>query len=126
MADTKFKPGATRPAASGRKKGTPNKKTLEFQAILEGKNFSPGEELIYVYQEAKKLYQWRKKNRNISGAMTCLDTMATTADKICQFVYPKKKAVEHTGEVGVKTFADFIALADEDDDLGDDDQESNA
>lgn len=108
-----FKTGQPRPANSGRKKGSPNKKTVEFLTILEEKNFSPGEELIYVYQEAKKLYQWRKKNRNISGAVTCLDTMATTADKICQFVYPKKKAVEHTGEVGILSFADLVAAADE-------------
>lgn len=108
-----FKPGQAKPKNSGRKKGVRNKKAVEFQLILDQYNFSPGEELIYVYNEAKEIYKTRKKNKNYAGAMVSLDTMSSTADKICQYVYPKKKAIEHTGEVGILSFADLVAAADE-------------
>lgn len=111
---TSFKPGQPRPPGAGRKKGTKNKKTVDFLLVLERNNFDPGEELIYVYNEAKSLYKMWRKKKAYSSALDSLETMQSTADKICQFVYPKKKAVEHTGEVGIKTFADFVAAADED------------
>ena len=103
-----WKPGV-RPPGAGRPKGTPNKKTLEFQALLEKKNFSPGEALIKIFHEQMAIFEHRKKMRNFTGALIALDNAQTTANNICQYVYPKKKAVEHTGEVGIKTFADFIA-----------------
>ena len=121
---TSFKPGQPRPANAGRKKGTPNKKTVAFQQLLEKHNFDPGEELIYVYNETKSLYKMHRKKKSYQSALDALENMQTTADKICQFVYPKKKAIEHTGEVNVKTFADFVAAAENDLELDSDDDES--
>lgn len=106
---TAFKPGTPKPANSGRKKGTPNKKTLEFQIILQNNNFEPGEEFIYLYREQMKIFEQRKKDERFDGALEALSDAAQTLNNICQYVYPKKKAIEHTGEVGVKTFADFVA-----------------
>ena len=106
---TAFKPGTPKPASSGRKKGTPNKKTLEFQLILQNNNFEPGEEFIYLYREQMKIFQQRKQDENLSGMLEALSYAAQTLNNICQYVYPKKKAIEHTGEIGVKTFADFMA-----------------
>lgn len=105
-----WKPGE-RPKGAGRPKGTPNKKTLEFQQILADNNFSPGEELVYLYKEQMKIFEARKKRGNLAGCLVALEDAQVTVNNICQYVYPKKKAIEHTGEVGVKTFADFIAAS---------------
>jgi hypothetical protein len=83
--------------------------------ILEGKNFSPADELIYCYRELQKVLEFRKKNKNFTGAVSVLESMADVAGDLAQYVYPKKKAIEHSGEVGVRTFSDFIASADDED-----------
>ncbi len=105
-----------RTPGAGRKKGTPNKKTVELMQVLEKHSFEPGEALIYIYKEAQKIFEMRKKRGNLAGALTSLDRMQTAASELAQFVYPKKKAVEHTGEIGVRTFADFMAAGEDDDD----------
>jgi hypothetical protein len=109
MADTRFKPGQPRSPNAGRKAGTPNKKTQEFMAMLQQHNFDPGEELIYCYRRARAIFEFRKKKGNLSGALQALEAAADIAGDIAQYTYPKKKAIEHSGEVGVKTFSDFIA-----------------
>lgn len=116
MADTKFKAGQPRPANAGRKKGTPNKRTVEFLELLEKHDFAPGEEMIYCYREMIKLFNYRKVRGNIAGAVDTLKKAEEILNDICQYVYPRKKAVEHSGEVGVKTFADFIASGSEEGD----------
>lgn len=123
MSETRFKPGQKKTPGSGRKKGTPNKKTIDFLLVLEKNNFDPGEELIYVYNQAKSIYKIMRQGKKYFQALQSLETMQTTADKICQFVYPKRKAIEHSGDVAVKTFADFIAAADEDTGIVDEDEQ---
>ena len=54
------------------------------------------------------IYAWVKKRANLAGALSALDRMESSAGELAQYVYPKKKAIEHSGEIGVKTFADFI------------------
>lgn len=93
---------------AGRKPGTPNKKTVEFIQLLEKHSYDPGEELIYCYRKMKKLFQMRARKGNLSGALSAIESAASVANDIAQFVYPRKKAIEHTGELNVKTFADFI------------------
>ncbi len=109
MSDPKFKPG--KPKTGGRQKGTPNKKTREFMLLLEEENFEPGAALIHCYKEAMKLYDRRREHRAFGAAVDALKLASGIAEDIAQFAYPKKKAIEHSGEVGVKTFADFIAAA---------------
>lgn len=106
----KWKPGE-RPEGAGRPKGTPNKKTVEFLQIMQEQDFVPGEEFIKLYRRQMKIYELRRKNKNIPGMVEVLSNASTTLNNICQYVYPKKKAVEHTGEVGVRTFSDFMAAA---------------
>lgn len=106
----------TRQPGSGRKAGTPNKKTVELIQVLEKHNFDPGEQFIWLYKEAKKIFEFRKQRSNLVGALSALDRMIEINEDLAQYVFPKKKAVEHSGEVGVRTFADFIASADGDDD----------
>lgn len=113
MADLpqKFKPGQPRPANAGRKKGTPNKRTYEFMTTLNELDFNPAEKLVHIYNEAMKIFDTRKKHNNLSAAGEMLSLAQRTAGDLAQYAFPKKKAIEHSGEVGVKTFSDFIKAA---------------
>ncbi len=106
---TSFKPG--QPKIGGREKGTPNKKSLEFQSILEKHNFNPGEALVEIYKKQMEIFNLMREKRPyaLTNASILLEKAGVTVNNICQYVYPRKKAIEHSGEVGVKTFADFIA-----------------
>ena len=101
---------------TGRKKGTPNKRSVEFLETLRELNFDPAKALVHCYKEAEQIFEYRKQRGNLAGALVALDQMNDSAETLAQYAYPKKKAVEHTGEVGVRTFADFIASADKVDD----------
>ena len=65
----------------GRKKGTPNKKTLEAQELLAASNFDPIAAMIEISQQAMA-----DKNYLLAGQM---------AKELAQYVYPKRKAIEH-------------------------------
>ncbi len=81
--------------------------------MLEANNFDPGQAYVNLFKEQMKLYELRrtKTPHNIAGASEILASASTSLNNICQYVYPKKKAIEHSGEVGVKTFADFMLAA---------------
>lgn len=81
--------------------------------MLEEKGFDPGETYVELFQKQMQLYEIRRKKspHNISGAAALLSDASQSLNNICQYVYPRKKAIEHSGEVGVKTFADFMAAA---------------
>ncbi len=102
-----FKPG--HPKLGGRKPGTPNRKTLELMEVLVAHNFDPAAEMIRCYRDARLIVEFRKKRGNLSGMVDALKVAGGLAENISAYTYPKKKAVEHSGEVGVKNFADFIA-----------------
>lgn len=104
-----FKAGVKRAPGAGRKKGTLNRKTAEVMEVMKAHNFDPAQALIYCHDEAKKIFEYRKKKGNLVGALIALDRMESPAAELAQYIYPKKKAIEHSGEVGVRTFADFIA-----------------
>lgn len=111
MGDTKFKPGQPRLPGAGRKKGTLNKRNQELLAILEARDFSPADKLIGYCEQIEKIIALRLRNGNLAGALVALEKAGNIVGDIAQYAYPKKKAVEHSGEVGVKTFADFMAAA---------------
>lgn len=113
----KLQKGQRHPGA-GRKAGTPNKKTKELMEVLVKHDFEPAEALIYIYKQAKQIFEYRKQRSNLAGALTAMDRMHDAASELAGYVYPKKKAIEHSGEIGVKTFADFIEAGLEDDDEG--------
>ncbi len=81
--------------------------------MLEKNNFDPGEEYVALYRKQMAIYNHRIKpvhgRVNMTGALIALSDAAQSLNNICQFVYPRKKAIEHSGELGVRTFADFIA-----------------
>lgn len=106
---------------SGRKKGVVNKKTKDLMAMLESHGFDAAEALVYCYKEAQQIFEFRKKRSNLAGALSALDRMETCASDLCQYVYPKKKAVEHSGKMAM-TFADFMAGAELDEETEDGDE----
>ena len=66
----------------GRTKGTPNKKTQLVQQQMEDLGFDPIESMIEICNQAMT-----DKNYALAGQM---------AKELAQYVYPKRKAVEHT------------------------------
>ena len=95
----------------GRKAGTPNKRSLEFQKIIDEQVFSPSEALIHIYQEQIHLFEVLKKQQDYDRALLALDSARRTLSDICPYIYPKKKAVEHIAS-HIMTFSDFIRLSD--------------
>lgn len=69
----------------GRPKGVPNKMTLDLIAICEAKGINPFEALLEM-------------------AMTSEDEgiRMQALKEVCQYVLPKRKAVEHTGVVNLE------------------------
>jgi len=76
----KFKAGDKKPENSGRKKGTPNKKTKELMEILS--SFNPAEKLIEIYNSTDNL-----------------ELKAGICKDLLKYVYPQRKAVEMTGDI---------------------------
>lgn len=99
----------------GRVKGSKNKRTVEFMQALERNNFDPAEALMYCFRQSRAIFEARKRKGNLAGALVAMDRMIDVSSELAQFAYPKKKAIEHSGEVNVKTFADFIATGLDDD-----------
>ena len=65
----------------GRSKGTPNKKTQLVQQQMEDLGFDPIESMIEICNQAMT-----DKNYALAGQI---------AKELAQYVYPKRKAVEH-------------------------------
>ena len=65
----------------GRKSGTPNKKTIAVQEQMERLGFDPIESMIEISKQAMS-----DKNYVLAGQM---------AKELAQYIYPKRKAVEH-------------------------------
>ncbi|HIN68327.1 MAG TPA: hypothetical protein EYM93_03530 [Methylococcales bacterium] len=71
----------TRPRTGGRKKGTPNKKTLEVLEQISALDYDPITTMVKISQQAMA-----DENYALAGQM---------AKELAQYVYPKRKAVEH-------------------------------
>lgn len=110
----------------GRKKGVPNKKTQELIDILEASGYSPAAELIRIaaiaekeYDRSSEIYDAIQEKRTLAGINSPLSDIAPTYLKIMQdsasdmmnYVYPKRKAVELTGENGKDLFGSFTDMA---------------
>ena len=76
--------GKPKPEGSGRKKGTPNKSTLDLHAICERLGVNPFEKLVeYIVHPCDT------------------EIRLAALKEICSYLYPKRKAVEHSGAVEV-------------------------
>jgi hypothetical protein len=84
----------------GRRAGTPNKRTVALTAALaerlEEMNFCPVEALIRVGQAAEA-----------SGE---LDLARAAFADVAPFIYPRKKAVEHAGGLGLEQLVTYSVV----------------
>lgn len=89
-------PGRQKPHLSGRKPGTPNKRTLmriDVEQILTSKNYDPIADVID---------QLALIENPVDRAQIAL--------KLAEFVFPKRKAVEHTGQIDINSQQVVIML----------------
>lgn len=109
-----FQPGNKLAPGNGRPRGSLNKRSIEFLAILEKHKFCPAEALIECYREAKKTYDnyatiyeaitdARIVQNDKDGscatptedkAHVYLKIAAEAAKDLAAFAFPKLKAVE--------------------------------
>lgn len=76
-----FKPGQARPEGAGRKKGTLNRASMPILELMESRNFNALDELIKLLPDLEP---------NIQAKVLC---------EIMSFVYPKKKALDISGDI---------------------------
>lgn len=74
--------GKNRPEGAGRRKGTPNKKTQVLSEICEQEGIDPFRALLNM----------AAKNSDDQIRLGALK-------EICQYLYPKRKALEHSGAI---------------------------
>ncbi len=87
-----FQPGHKK--IGGKKIGSVNKRTKEFEAILEKHNFIPAEAQIEVYRRAEIDYEEAHEIQDIDLALKALKIMSETSRDLCAYAYPKLKAID--------------------------------
>lgn len=75
----------------GRKKGTPNKATSELKSLLEGFGYDPIAEMVELAQDPETSKELKQR----------------IASEFCQYLYPKRKAIDVSGEMSV-TLEDYL------------------
>jgi hypothetical protein len=108
--------GKEKPKTGGRKKGTPNKRTVEFLKILEETNFCPTRAQIRIYRRAAKAYDGftDKAFKALEEAETSEEKLAAlgllaklsehaptylaiaqrSSAELMQYAQPKRKSIE--------------------------------
>lgn len=93
----------------GRQKGTPNKKTQDLQALLEKIGVTPGElmgriakgeaiEALHVLDREAGITDKKRK------VYPTVDQMQSADKELCRYIYPQRKAIEHSPGEGVAKF----------------------
>lgn len=86
--------GKPRDLNTGRKKGTPNKRTQSLEAICEAYNYHPFEALLKLTMETEEV------NVKLQGLK-----------ELCQYLYPKRKALEISGDINLDLAREAEAVA---------------
>lgn len=94
-----FNKGQAKTPGSGRKAGTPNKKTEILLEIFEANEYCPAEEAVKILKDPKSLLDDKDK---ISAHL-----------KLMEFKFPKRKAVEHSGPndgpIETETYEQYVS-----------------
>ena len=92
------------PKTGGRKKGTPNKPTVDFVAMADAHGVHPGELMCRVIKGERIMalaYANKETGEFVEHPiMPTLDQMISADKELAQYVYPKRKAMEHSGSLG--------------------------
>ncbi len=90
--------GSPKDPGCGRKKGTPNKRSQKVEEILDGLGFCALSEMFKMWnQEVVRVKDATGRDLGYEGI-----TEASKVKLLCeiaQYQFPKRKAIEHTGEV---------------------------
>lgn len=74
--------GKPRPEGAGRKKGTPNRSSLSLEEKCAARGIDVFELLLeYVIEECPRELRFK------------------AIQELCSYLYPKRKAIEHSGEI---------------------------
>lgn len=100
----------------GRKKGQPNKDRFNLAERAKELGVDPFEILLRFAAGDWKSLGYAFAEDPQSGKHTIDPSVRSkAASEACQYLYPKKKSIEHSGEIGlpdhVKTAADWVAGA---------------
>lgn len=101
----------------GRPKGTKNKRTIEFQEVMDRKNFNVAEALVYCYRQAIKKYKYyneRLEDGRLSpmedNAPKYLKIASDMAKDMASYSFPKLKSIDQTianaNDVGFKVIVE--------------------
>jgi hypothetical protein len=91
-------PGSNRTPGSGRKKGTPNRRTLLVEEIMGKANFEPIERLILIAEG-----KWKELGCKKAPPMKlALELQFYALRELAQYKHPKRKAIEVKAEVETK------------------------
>jgi hypothetical protein len=82
-----FQPGHER--SGGRQKGTPNKKR-SLEEVCEEKGIDPFAALLEMAQDQSDKH-----------------LRFQALKEVCQYLYPKRKTLEHSGEINTNPYADY-------------------
>lgn len=108
---------ATRKKTGGRKKGTPNKKTQIVMDILESMNCNPiyNLALMAMGEPIECLtYVNRETGEYVVDEIPGTYEQIKDANKeLANYVYPKRKAVEHTGQDGKELVVQIVRYGDD-------------
>jgi len=104
---------------AGRKKGTLNRKTKELQDKCDELGVDPFEVLLLMTKGDWKALGYESKTRLVSASEhgdIYEDTIppklrADCAKEVCNYLLPKRKAVEHTGklDLGLQAIVEDLA-----------------
>jgi hypothetical protein len=83
--------GTPKPPTSGRKKGTPNKRTVALETLKDKAKLDPLDFFRAVLENDAAV---------LGADVPDLDQRITAAKELAGYLYPKLKAVEVTGDVG--------------------------
>jgi hypothetical protein len=99
---------------AGRPKGAVSQKTLEFTELAEKHGVRPGEIMMRV-AKGERIMALAYANKETGEfveehIMPTLDQMLMADKEITQYVYPKRKAIEHGGPDGGPIIQSWVML----------------
>lgn len=102
---------------NGRPKGSPNKKTEELQDLADRLGCNPFEVLLKFAMNDWKGLGYDTETRELMGPRGPVEIMHVSpetrmkaAAEAAQYLFPKRKAIEHTGKDGDPLFTTFTDL----------------
>lgn len=96
----------------GRPSGSPNKRTTDLLDICERLNCNPFEVLVHFAKGDSEALGYEDKIDPETGKLVpneiSKELRQKSAKDACEYLFPKRKAVEHTGADGLDLFTEIL------------------